>query len=174
MHESVAPTEHLRLYDKYDFLITRKAEQDADAFLAENHNYEKIIQEIRKYQKLIEEIQYTSRKVNDPFQVQLFFVPNDIFPVVLGYVSRPYSERIRLLLSTENYSVSYVPGIVVSPGYTEIYKRVLVLIELKFCTTSLTFKYFIQFDLSKISRANFLKQKDNLRNGRKQLQLTGA
>ena len=45
MRESVAPIEHLRFYDKYDFLITRKAEQDADAFLAENHHYEKIIQE---------------------------------------------------------------------------------------------------------------------------------
>ncbi|XP_039700233.1 dynein axonemal heavy chain 7 [Pteropus medius] len=62
MRESVAPTEHLRLYDKYDFLITRKAEQDVDAFLAEPHHYEEIIKEIRKYQKLIEEIQYTSRK----------------------------------------------------------------------------------------------------------------
>ena len=67
MRESVAPIEHLRFYDKYDFLITRKAEQDADAFLAENHHYERIIQEIRKYQKLIEDIQYTSRKVNHPF-----------------------------------------------------------------------------------------------------------
>ncbi|XP_065736704.1 dynein axonemal heavy chain 7 [Phocoena phocoena] len=60
--ESMALNEHLRLYDKYDFLITKKAEQDADAFLAENHNYEKIIQEIHRYQKLIEDIQYTSRK----------------------------------------------------------------------------------------------------------------
>ncbi|KAK2500550.1 hypothetical protein MC885_013342, partial [Smutsia gigantea] len=62
LRESMAPKEHLKLYDKYDFLINRKAEQDADAFLAENHSYEKIIQEIRKYQKLIEDIQYTSRK----------------------------------------------------------------------------------------------------------------
>uniref|UniRef100_A0A452V4Q1 Dynein axonemal heavy chain 7 n=1 Tax=Ursus maritimus TaxID=29073 RepID=A0A452V4Q1_URSMA len=62
MRESVAPIEHVKLYDKYDFLITRKAEQEVDAFLEENHSYEKIIQEIRKYQKLIEEIQYTSRK----------------------------------------------------------------------------------------------------------------
>ncbi|XP_004674896.1 PREDICTED: dynein heavy chain 7, axonemal [Condylura cristata] len=62
MRESLAPTEHLRFYDKYDFLITRKAEQDVDAFLAENQNYENIIKEICKYQKLIEDIQYTSRK----------------------------------------------------------------------------------------------------------------
>ncbi|XP_012497096.1 PREDICTED: dynein heavy chain 7, axonemal [Propithecus coquereli] len=62
IRESMAPIEHRRLYDKYDFLVTRKAEQDADDFLAENQSYEKIINEIRKYQKLIEEIQYTSRK----------------------------------------------------------------------------------------------------------------
>ncbi|XP_035161068.1 dynein axonemal heavy chain 7 isoform X5 [Callithrix jacchus] len=62
MKESVVPTEHLRLYDKYDFLITTKAEQDVDNFLTGNHNYQQIIDEIRKYQKLIEEIQYTSIK----------------------------------------------------------------------------------------------------------------
>ncbi|KAM6178382.1 dynein axonemal heavy chain 7 [Rhynchocyon petersi] len=60
--ESVAPTEHLKLYDKYEFLVTRKAEEDVDNFLAENPSYERIIAEIRRYQQLIEEIQYTSRK----------------------------------------------------------------------------------------------------------------
>lgn len=102
MRESAAPIEHLKLYDKYDFLVTRKAEQDVDTFLAENHHYKEIIQEIRKYQKLIEEIQYTSRKVNDHF-VQLFSVPNDIFLSLSGCVFRPYSERFRPLLSKEKY-----------------------------------------------------------------------
>lgn len=78
--ESVAPKEHLRLYDKYDFLITRKAEQDADAFLEENRSYEKIMQEIRKYQKLIEEIQYTSRKVKGLFCTTVL-CNQDLFPV---------------------------------------------------------------------------------------------
>ncbi|XP_013208919.1 dynein heavy chain 7, axonemal [Microtus ochrogaster] len=62
LRESVAPTEHLKLYDKYQFLVTKKAEQDVDQFLAQNQSYEKLIEEIRKYQKLVEEIQYTSRK----------------------------------------------------------------------------------------------------------------
>ncbi|XP_051046156.1 dynein axonemal heavy chain 7 [Phodopus roborovskii] len=62
IRESVAPTEHLKLYDKYQFLITRKAEHDVDDFLSQSQSYERLIEEIRKYQKLIEEIQYTSRK----------------------------------------------------------------------------------------------------------------
>lgn len=67
LRESVAPTEHLKLYDKYQFLITRQAEQDIEEFLFQSQNYERLIEEIRKYQKLGEEIQYTSRKVNCPF-----------------------------------------------------------------------------------------------------------
>ncbi|XP_051841933.1 dynein axonemal heavy chain 7 [Antechinus flavipes] len=61
--ESVAPTEHLKYYDKYDFLINKQAEHDIDKYLEEDHNYEETIEEIRKFQKLSEEIQYTSRKV---------------------------------------------------------------------------------------------------------------
>ncbi|KAM7316207.1 hypothetical protein ACRRTK_024887 [Alexandromys fortis] len=62
LRESVAPIEHLKFYDKYQFLVTKKAERDVDQFLSQNQSYEKLIEEIRKYQKLIEEIQYTSRK----------------------------------------------------------------------------------------------------------------
>lgn len=67
LRESVAPAEHLKFYDKYQFLVTKTAEHDVDQFLSQNQSYERLIEEIRKYQKLIEEIQYTSRKVNGPF-----------------------------------------------------------------------------------------------------------
>lgn len=69
LRESVAPTEHLKMYDKYQFLITRQAEQDIEEFLTQSQNYERLIEEIRKYQKLGEEIQYTSRKVHCPFHM---------------------------------------------------------------------------------------------------------
>lgn len=69
LRESIAPTEHLKQYDKYQFLITKQAERDVDEFLSQNPSYERLIEEIRKYQKLTEEIQYTSRKVNGPFSM---------------------------------------------------------------------------------------------------------
>lgn len=123
LRESMAPKEHLRLYDKYDFLINRKAEQDADAFLAENHSYEKIIEEIHKYQKLIEDIQYTSRKVNDPFYITSL-CPNDLFPVLLGCIFSSYSERIRPLLSAGKIFTEpfHLQSIVVRSGYMQVAK----------------------------------------------------
>ena len=89
LRESVAPTEHLQLYDKYQFLVTKKAEQDVDQFLSQNQSYEKLIEEIRKYQRLIEEIQYTSRKVNGP---------------VLGDSPLPRIERSLLMSNVRTHS----------------------------------------------------------------------
>lgn len=61
--ESVAPTEHLKLYDKYQDLITKQADRDIDQFLAEEHTFQEKTAEVARYQNLRDEIQFTSRKV---------------------------------------------------------------------------------------------------------------
>ncbi|XP_070789387.1 dynein axonemal heavy chain 7 [Pituophis catenifer annectens] len=60
--ESVAPTEHLKLYDKYHDLITKQAERDIEQFLSEDHTFEEITAEVARYQSVRDDIQYHSRK----------------------------------------------------------------------------------------------------------------
>lgn len=94
LRESVAPTEHLKMYDKYQFLITGKAERDIDEFLFQSQNYERLIEEIRKYQKLGEEIQYTSQKVIACFSMTLDGREWSVSGVVTSSV-RAHSDKTR-------------------------------------------------------------------------------
>uniref|UniRef100_A0A8C5QX10 Dynein axonemal heavy chain 7 n=1 Tax=Leptobrachium leishanense TaxID=445787 RepID=A0A8C5QX10_9ANUR len=60
--ESFLPREHLKLYDKYNILISKQADLDVEQFLTEEHTFEEIMREVKKYETLTDEIQYTSTK----------------------------------------------------------------------------------------------------------------
>ncbi|XP_070569551.1 dynein axonemal heavy chain 7-like isoform X2 [Ptychodera flava] len=60
--ESTGPIEHLKIYDKYNFLVNKQADADVDQFLTEEHTFHDYTKEVEKYRKLVDEIQYNSRK----------------------------------------------------------------------------------------------------------------
>ncbi|XP_020612940.1 dynein heavy chain 7, axonemal-like [Orbicella faveolata] len=61
--EMAGPREHLKFYDKFKDLITRKAEADVDQFMLEGHKFPRFAKEVEKYAKLVDSIQYNSQKV---------------------------------------------------------------------------------------------------------------
>ena len=61
--ESLGPINHTKIYDKYSSLTTKKAEDDVDAFLKEEHSFNEYEKEVKRYQKLVKEITYNSQKV---------------------------------------------------------------------------------------------------------------
>ena len=61
--ESKGPINHAKYYDKYTNLITKKAEEEIEAFLKDGHNFGEYEKEVKKYQRLIKEITYNSQKI---------------------------------------------------------------------------------------------------------------
>ncbi|KAL3855114.1 hypothetical protein ACJMK2_014343, partial [Sinanodonta woodiana] len=61
--ESVGPVEHCKVYDRYNFLISKQAEADVEQFLKETHTFDEYKKEVQKYSKLVEEITYNSVKI---------------------------------------------------------------------------------------------------------------
>ncbi|XP_060067000.1 dynein axonemal heavy chain 7-like [Ylistrum balloti] len=60
--ESIGPIEHCKIFDKYNFLISKQAEADVENFAKETHSFEEYSKEVKKYQKLVEEITYGMQK----------------------------------------------------------------------------------------------------------------
>nr|XP_022323965.1 dynein heavy chain 7, axonemal-like isoform X6 [Crassostrea virginica] len=60
--ESVGPVEHCKIYDKYNFLISKQADADVDTFLGETHSFDEYAKEITKYKKLVDEVTYNLDK----------------------------------------------------------------------------------------------------------------
>uniref|UniRef100_A0A3B4YVU2 Dynein axonemal heavy chain 7 n=1 Tax=Seriola lalandi dorsalis TaxID=1841481 RepID=A0A3B4YVU2_SERLL len=61
--ECVKPKEYVYEYDKYASLVSRRAEEDVEQFLSEQHSFQEIMVEVVHYQQLADQIQYTSCKV---------------------------------------------------------------------------------------------------------------
>ena len=89
--EMAGPQEHVKKYDKYSHLVTKKAEADVERFLLEGHDFDRFavvcciavsvvltsssafwdfftflffrLQEVGKYAELIDDITYNSQKV---------------------------------------------------------------------------------------------------------------
>ncbi|KXJ28065.1 dynein heavy chain 7, axonemal [Exaiptasia diaphana] len=61
--EMAGPKEHLKFYDKYKDLISKKADADVDQFLLEGHKFNRFAKEVEKFVNLVDDINYNSRKV---------------------------------------------------------------------------------------------------------------
>ncbi|XP_041374659.1 dynein heavy chain 7, axonemal-like isoform X2 [Gigantopelta aegis] len=61
--ESLKPVEWTKLYEKYNFLVTKQAEADIDQFMSEEHTFDDYCKEVAKYHNLTEEITYNMQKV---------------------------------------------------------------------------------------------------------------
>ena len=61
--ESKGPVEHVKLFDKYNQLLSKQAEEEVELFLKEEHTFTEYEKEVRKFKKLAEEIQYKTEKI---------------------------------------------------------------------------------------------------------------
>lgn len=61
--ESEGPVKHCKIYDKYVALINKKADEDVEKFLGEEHTFAECEKELKRYQRLVKEITYNTEKV---------------------------------------------------------------------------------------------------------------
>ncbi|BFZ21958.1 hypothetical protein BsWGS_24997 [Bradybaena similaris] len=63
IRESVGPTEHTQVYNKYSALISKQADDDVTKFMEEQHTFDEYAKELLKYHRLVDEITYSSVKI---------------------------------------------------------------------------------------------------------------
>lgn len=61
--EQRGPVNHTKIYDKYSNLITKKADEEVEQFLKDEHTFNEYEREFKKYQRLVKEITYNLQKV---------------------------------------------------------------------------------------------------------------
>jgi dynein heavy chain len=61
--EAQGPVNHSKIYDKYLPLINKKADEEVEQFLREDHSFNEYERELKKYQRLSKEIIYHSQKI---------------------------------------------------------------------------------------------------------------
>ncbi len=57
------PVAHSKVFDKYSPLITKRADEDVEQFLREEHSFNEYERELKKYQRLTKDITYNTQKV---------------------------------------------------------------------------------------------------------------
>ncbi|CAB4002499.1 dynein heavy chain 7, axonemal-like, partial [Paramuricea clavata] len=90
--EMAGPQEHVKKYDKYSHLVTKKAEADVERFLLEGHDFDRFAVEVGKYAELIDDITYNSQKI---IQVGMFELHCD--ELIRGLAKRADGLRSKLL-----------------------------------------------------------------------------
>ena len=61
--EAQGPVNHSKVFDKYSTLINKKADEEVEQFLKEDHSFNEYERELKKYQRLNKEIIYNTQKV---------------------------------------------------------------------------------------------------------------
>ena len=61
--ECQGPVNHAKVFDKYANLINKKADEEVEAFLKDEHTFNQYEQELKKFQRLSKEILYNVHKV---------------------------------------------------------------------------------------------------------------
>ena len=62
------PTEHIKVFQRYQPLISRQAERDVEQFLSEEHTFAEYEKETLKYKEISRELQYDFERVRTYIQ----------------------------------------------------------------------------------------------------------